>query len=202
MNNRKILSGIAEIIGEADKIVDITVAIDKLDKIGLDNVNDELRSKELSEGAIARLQPIIMLKGTNREKLAVLKKELAASEIAMKGIAEMEFILDRIEKLELTADLELDLTLVRGLNYYTGAIFEVKALDVQIGSITGGGRYDNLTGVFGMDGMSGVGISFGADRIFDVLNQLELYPVDSLKTTQLLFVNFGEKEENYLLPLI
>ena len=201
MNNRKILSGIAEIIGEADKIVDITVAIDKLDKIGLDNVNDELRSKELSEGAIARLQPIIMLKGTNREKLAVLKKELAASEIAMKGIAEMEFILDRIEKLELTADLELDLTLARGLNYYTGAIFEVKALDVQIGSITGGGRYDNLTGVFGMDGMSGVGISFGADRIFDVLNQLELYPVDSLKTTQLLFVNFGEKEENYLLPL-
>ena len=163
MNNRKILSGIAEIIGEADKIVDITVAIDKLDKIGLDNVNDELRSKELSEGAIARLQPM---------------------------------------KLELTADLELDLTLARGLNYYTGAIFEVKALDVQIGSITGGGRYDNLTGVFGMDGMSGVGISFGADRIFDVLNQLELYPVDSLKTTQLLFVNFGEKEENYLLPLI
>ena len=153
MNNRKILSGIAEIIGEADKIVDITVAIDKLDKIGLDNVNDELRSKELSEGAIARLQPIIMLKGTNREKLAVLKKELAASEIAMKGIAEMEFILDRIEKLELTADLELDLTLARGLNYYTGAIFEVKALDVQIGSITGGGRYDNLTGVFGMAGV-------------------------------------------------
>ena len=202
MNNRKILSGIAEIIGEADKIVDITVAIDKLDKIGLDNVNEELRSKELSEDAIARLQPIIMLKGTNREKLAVLKQELAASEIAMKGVAEMEFILDRIDKLPLKAELELDLTLARGLNYYTGAIFEVKALDVQIGSITGGGRYDNLTGVFGMDGVSGVGISFGADRIFDVLNQLDLYPADSLQTTQLLFVNFGEKEENYLLPLI
>ncbi len=202
MNNRKILSGIAEIIGEADKIVDITVAIDKLDKIGLNNVNEELRSKGLSEEAIARLQPIIMLSGSNREKLAVLKEQLATSEIAVKGIEEMTFILDRIDQLPMHSELELDLTLARGLNYYTGAIFEVKALDVQIGSITGGGRYDNLTGVFGMDGVSGVGISFGADRIFDVLNQLDLYPADSLMTTQLLFVNFGEKEESYLLPII
>ena len=202
MNNRKILSGIAEILGAADKIVDITVAIDKLDKIGLDNVNDELREKGLSEEAISKLQPVIMLSGTNREKIASLKEILATSETGMKGIAEMEFILDRIEKLALRAELELDLTLARGLNYYTGAIFEVKALDVQIGSITGGGRYDNLTGVFGMEGVSGVGISFGADRIFDVLNQLDLYPKDALQTTQLLFVNFGEKEEVYLLPLV
>ena len=180
MNNRKILSGIAEIIGEADKIVDITVAIDKLDKIGLDNVNEELRSKGLTEEAIARLQPIIMLTGSNREKLAVLKEQLATSEIAMKGVEEMTFILDRIDLLPMHSELELDLTLARGLNYYTGAIFEV----------------------FGMDGVSGVGISFGADRIFDVLNQLELYPADSLLTTQLLFVNFGEKEESYLLPII
>ena len=202
MNNRKILSGIAEVIGEADKIVDITVAIDKLDKIGLEQVNEELRSRGLSDEAIARLQPIILLTGTNREKLAVLKEELAQSEIAQKGIAEMEFILDRIEQVPMNAELELDLTLARGLNYYTGAIFEVKALDVQIGSITGGGRYDNLTGVFGLNGVSGVGISFGADRIFDVLNQLDLYPADSLQTTQLLFVNFGAREEAYLLPLI
>ena len=202
MNNRKILSGIAEIIGEADKIVDITVAIDKLDKIGLENVNAELRSKELSEEAIAKLQPIIQLSGTNREKIAVLKEVLAGSETGLKGVAELEFIFDRVDLLTVKAELELDLTLARGLNYYTGAIFEVKAMDVQIGSITGGGRYDNLTGVFGMDGVSGVGISFGADRIFDVLNQLELYPEDSLLTTQLMFVNFGEKEEAYLLPLV
>lgn len=202
MNNRKILSGIAEIIGEADKIVDITVAIDKLDKIGLENVNAELRSKELSEEAIDKLQPIIQLSGTNREKIAVLKEVLAGSETGLKGVAELEFIFDRVDLLTVKADLELDLTLARGLNYYTGAIFEVKALDVQIGSITGGGRYDNLTGVFGMDGVSGVGISFGADRIFDVLNQLELYPEDSLLTTQLMFANFGEKEEIYLLPLV
>lgn len=202
MNNRKILSGIAEILGAADKIVDITVAIDKLDKIGLEKVNDELREKGLSEEAISKLQPVIMLSGTNREKIVSLKEILATSETGMKGIAEMEFILDRIEKLALRAELELDLTLARGLNYYTGAIFEVKALDVQIGSITGGGRYDNLTGVFGMEGVSGVGISFGADRIFDVLNQLDLYPKDALQTTQLLFVNFGEKEEAYLLPLV
>ena len=202
MNNRKILSGIAEILGAADKIVDITVAIDKLDKIGLEKVNEELREKGLSEDAINKLQPVIMLSGTNREKIASLKNVLAASETGLKGIAEMEFILDRIEKLALRAELELDLTLARGLNYYTGAIFEVKALDVQIGSITGGGRYDNLTGVFGMEGVSGVGISFGADRIFDVLNKLDLYQKDALQTTQLLFVNFGEKEEAYLLPLV
>ena len=202
MNNRKILSGIAEILGAADKIVDITVAIDKLDKIGLDKVNDELRSKGLSDEAIEKLQPVIMLSGTNCEKIASLKEVLATSETGLKGIEEMEFILDRIDKFSLRAELELDLTLARGLNYYTGAIFEVKALDVQIGSITGGGRYDNLTGVFGMDGVSGVGISFGADRIYDVLNQLDLYPKDALQTTQLLFVNFGATEEAYLLPLV
>ena len=202
MNNRKILSGIAEVIGAADKIVDITVAIDKLDKIGLDKVNEELRDKGLSEEAIAKLQPVILLSGSNREKIASLKEVLAASETGLKGIEEMEFILDRIEKLALRAELELDLTLARGLNYYTGAIFEVKALDVQIGSITGGGRYDNLTGVFGMEGVSGVGISFGADRIYDVLNQLDLYPKDALQTTQLLFVNFGSQEETYLLPIV
>lgn len=202
LNNRKILSGIAEIIGASDKIVDITVAIDKLDKIGLDNVNAELREKGLSDEAIARLQPVILLSGTNREKIASLKEILASSEIGMKGIEELEFILDRIDKVVLHAELELDLTLARGLNYYTGAIFEVKALDVQIGSITGGGRYDNLTGVFGMEGVSGVGISFGADRIFDVLNQLDLYPKNALKKTQLLFINFGQTEADYLLPFI
>ena len=202
MNNRKILSGIAEIIGEADKIVDITVAIDKLDKIGLENVNEELRSKGLPEEAIERLQPIILLQGSNEEKIATLRNVLAASETGLKGVDELDFILERISHTPIRAELELDLTLARGLNYYTGAIFEVKALDVQIGSITGGGRYDNLTGVFGMEGVSGVGFSFGADRIFDVLNQLNLYPEGSLKGTQLLFVNFGRTEETYLLPLI
>ncbi len=202
MNNRKILTGIAEIIGQPDKIVDITVAIDKLDKIGLDKVNEELRSKGISDSEIEQLRPIILLEGSNREKLATLKEVLAASETGMKGIEEMEFILNKIDKLQIKCQLDLDLTLARGLNYYTGAIFEVKALDVQIGSITGGGRYDNLTGVFGMPGVSGVGISFGADRIFDVLNQLELYPTDSLQTTQLIFVNFGEEEEGYCLGLL
>lgn len=202
MNNRKILSGIAEIIGEADKIVDITVAIDKLDKIGLESVNEELRSKGLSDEAIGRLQPIIMLGGSNPEKIATLKEVLASSEVGLKGVTELDFILERLSYTPIRAELELDLTLARGLNYYTGAIFEVKALDVQIGSITGGGRYDNLTGVFGMDGVSGVGISFGADRIFDVLNQLDLYPTDSLQTTQVLFVNFGASEETYLLPIL
>lgn len=202
MNNRKILTGIAEMIREADKITDITVAMDKLDKIGLDGVNDELRSKGISEEAIARLQPIIVMKGDNRGKMAVLKEMLAGSETGLKGIEETEYILDHIEQLPLTAALETDLTLARGLNYYTGTIFEVKALDVEIGSITGGGRYDNLTGVFGMDGMSGVGISFGADRIYDVLNQLDLYPADSLQTTQVMFVHFGEKEAAYLLPVM
>ena len=196
MNNRKILTGIAEVIGAADKIVDITVAIDKLDKIGLENVNEELRSKGLSEEAIERLRPIILLQGSNQEKLVTLKKVLADSEVGLKGVSELEFILERISHTPIRAELEVDLTLARGLNYYTGAIFEVKALDVQIGSITGGGRYDNLTGVFGMEGVSGVGFSFGADRIFDVLNQLNLYPEDSLKTTQLLFVNFGQREES------
>ncbi len=202
MNNRKILTGIAEIIGEAERIVDITVAIDKLDKIGLDNVNAELKEKGLSEAAINQLQPIIQLSGSNNEKLEQLRTVLAGSETGLKGVEELAFILKRIDSTPVQAELELDLTLARGLNYYTGAIFEVKALDVQIGSITGGGRYDNLTGVFGLQGISGVGISFGADRIFDVLNQLDLYPEDALQTTQLLFVNFGEKEETYLLPII
>ncbi|MGL4292613.1 MAG: histidine--tRNA ligase [Bacteroidales bacterium] len=202
MNNRKILTGIAEIIGQPDKIVDITVAIDKLDKIGLEKVNEELRSKGLTDAEIAQLEPIILLEGSNRDKIATLKTVLAASETGMKGIDELEFILDKTDKLDIRCQLDLDLTLARGLNYYTGAIFEVKALDVQIGSITGGGRYDNLTGVFGMSGVSGVGISFGADRIFDVLNQLELYPEDSLQTTQVFFVNFGSEEEAYCLGLL
>ena len=202
INNRKILTGIAEIIGEADKIVDITVAIDKLDKIGLDNVNAELASKGIPQEAIDTLQPIIMLSGTNAEKLETLKTVLAASETGLKGVEESEFILNTVARLGVKSEVELDLTLARGLNYYTGAIFEVKALDVQIGSISGGGRYDNLTGVFGMDGMSGVGISFGADRIYDVLNQLDLYPKDAVNGTQLLFVNFGEGEAAYALPIL
>lgn len=194
LNNRKVLSGIAEIIGAPEKIVDITVAIDKLDKIGLDKVNEELRSKEISNEAIARLQPIILLQGTNEEKLATLRDVLAASEVGMKGVEELEYILRKLDCAALRSQLDIDLTLARGLNYYTGAILEVKALDVEIGSITGGGRYDNLTGVFGMPGVSGVGISFGADRIFDVLNQLNLYPENSLQNTQVMFVNFGEAE--------
>ena len=202
INNRKILTGIAEIIGEADKIVDITVAIDKLDKIGLDNVNAELASKGIPQEAIDKLQPIILLNGSNEEKLATLKNVLAASETGLKGVEESEFILKTIAGLGIKSEVELDLTLARGLNYYTGAIFEVKALDVQIGSISGGGRYDNLTGVFGMDGMSGVGISFGADRIYDVLNQLDLYPKEAVNGTQLLFVNFGEAEAAYVLPIL
>ena len=202
INNRKILTGIAEIIGEADKIVDITVAIDKLDKIGLDNVNAELASKGIPQEAIEKLQPIIMLSGSNEEKLETLKTVLAASETGLKGVEESEFILKTVASLGVKSEVELDLTLARGLNYYTGAIFEVKALDVQIGSISGGGRYDNLTGVFGMSGMSGVGISFGADRIYDVLNQLDLYPKEAVNGTQLLFVNFGEKEAAYCLSVL
>ena len=198
INNRKILTGIAEIIGEADKIVDITVAIDKLDKIGLENVNAELASKGIPQEAIDKLQPIILLSGSNEEKLETLKTVLATSEAGLKGVEESEFILKTVSALGVKSEVELDLTLARGLNYYTGAIFEVKALDVQIGSISGGGRYDNLTGVFGMDGMSGVGISFGADRIFDVLNQLDLYPKEAVNGTELLFVNFGDKEAAYL----
>lgn len=202
INNRKILTGIAEIIGEADKIVDITVAIDKLDKIGLDNVNAELASKGIPQEAIDKLQPIILLSGSNEEKIATLKNVLAASETGLKGVEESEFLLKTITGLGIQSEVELDLTLARGLNYYTGAIFEVKALDVQIGSISGGGRYDNLTGVFGMEGMSGVGISFGADRIYDVLNQLDLYPKEAVNGTQLLFVNFGEAEAAYVLPVL
>ena len=202
INNRKILSGIAETIGEADKIVDITVAIDKLDKIGLDNVNEELRNDGISEEAIAKLQPIISLSGTNDEKLNVIAEVLKDSEIGLKGVEETRFILDTLKSCGLNNEIELDLTLARGLNYYTGAIFEVKALDVQIGSITGGGRYENLTGIFGMPGLSGVGISFGADRIYDVLNTLDLYPKDAVNATQLLFINFGDKETAYCMPAV
>ena len=201
INNRKILSGIAEVIGEPDKIVEITVAIDKLDKIGLDNVNAELRSTGISEEAISKLQPIIALSGSNDEKLSTIADVLAGSEIGMKGVEETRFILDML-KGSLDNEIELDLTLARGLNYYTGAIFEVKALDYAIGSITGGGRYDNLTGIFGLPGLSGVGISFGADRIYDVLNGLDLYPKDAVNGTKVLFINFGEKETAYCLPIV
>ena len=202
INNRKILTGIAEVIGAADKIVDITVAIDKLDKIGLENVNQELREDGLSEEQIEKLQPIISLEGTNDEKLDTIAQVLAASETGLKGVEESRFILNTLKTLGLKNEIQLDLTLARGLNYYTGAIFEVKALDVQIGSITGGGRYDNLTGIFGMPGISGVGISFGVDRIFDVLNALDCYPKDAVNGTQLLFINFGEKETAYCLPAV
>ena len=202
INNRKILTGIAEVIGAADKIVDITVAIDKLDKIGIDNVNEELRADGLEENQIAKLQPIISLEGTNDEKLDTIAEVLKDSEIGLKGVEESRFILNTLKTLGLKNEIQLDLTLARGLNYYTGAIFEVKALDVQIGSITGGGRYDNLTGIFGMPGISGVGISFGVDRIFDVLNALDCYPKDAVNGTQLLFINFGEKEAAYCLPFV
>lgn len=206
INNRKILTGIAEVIGEADKIVDITVAIDKLDKIGIDAVNDELRQAGLSETAIEQLQPIIKMEGTNAQKLKTMEAVLQGSETGMKGLEEIRYILDILGVLNdpkgvLNNELQFDITLARGLNYYTGAIFEVKALDVQIGSITGGGRYDNLTGIFGMPGLSGVGISFGADRIYDVLNQLDLYPKEAVNGTELLFINFGEKETAYCRPI-
>ena len=202
INNRKILTGISEVIGAADKIVDITVAIDKLDKIGLDNVNAELREDGLTEEQIAALQPIIALEGTNEEKLATIAGVLGSSETGCKGVEETRFILNTLKGLDMRNCVELDLTLARGLNYYTGAIFEVKALDVQIGSITGGGRYDNLTGIFGMPGISGVGISFGIDRIFDVLNQLDAYPQAITTATQLLFVNFGEAEAAYAMKAL
>lgn len=201
INNRKILTGIAEVIGESDKIVDITVAIDKLDKIGLDKVNEELRADGITEEAISKLQPIISLSGTNDEKLAVIADVLKTSETGLKGVEETRFILDALKTVGLKNEMELDLTLARGLNYYTGAIFEVKALDTPMGSITGGGRYDNLTGIFGMPGLSGVGISFGADRIYDVLNALDLYPKEAVSATRLLFINFGEKETVYCLPI-
>lgn len=202
INNRKILTGIAEIIGAADKIVDITVAIDKLDKIGLENVNQELANAGISPDAIDKLQPIISLQGTNDEKLNVIKNVLKDSQVGLKGVEEVTYILDVLKSMQLHNEIELDLTLARGLNYYTGAIFEVKAKDVSIGSITGGGRYDNLTGIFGKPGLSGVGISFGADRIYDVLNALDLYPKETTNSTQILFINFGEKETAYCLPLV
>ena len=212
INNRKILSGIAEMIGEADKIVDITVAIDKFEKIGLDAVNQELREDGISEEAIQKLQPIINLSGTNDEKIQTMREVLTGSETGQKGLDEVEFVLRTLNSLNNQSTpntpsspksiLQLDLTLARGLNYYTGCIFEVKALDVEIGSITGGGRYDNLTGIFGMPGLSGVGISFGADRIYDVLNQLNLYPEAVTTATQVLFINFGEKETDYSLPIL
>lgn len=202
INNRKILTGIAEVIGEADKIVDITVAIDKLDKIGIDNVNAELSANGISDEAIAKLQPIIALSGTNEQKLDTIAEVLATSEIGLKGVEETRFILNTLQTANLNNEIQLDLTLARGLNYYTGAIFEVKALDTPMGSITGGGRYDNLTGIFGMPGLSGVGFSFGADRIFDVLNTLDLFPKEAVHTTQVLFINFGEKETAYCIPLV
>lgn len=202
VNNRKILSGIAELIGASDKIVDITVAIDKIDKIGIDNVNQELLNKGIPEDAIGKLQPLLQLKGSNIEKLDTLKSMLATSGIGLKGIEEMSFIIDNLSKLEINADIEVDVSLARGLNYYTGTIIEVKAADVEIGSISGGGRYDNLTGVFGLQGVSGVGISFGADRIYDVLNALNLYPSDTATGTKVIFINFGTVECNECLKLV
>jgi len=202
INNRKILSGIAEVLDEADKIVDITVAIDKLEKIGLENVNAELKAGGITDEAIEKLQPILTMQGSNEDKLKTIEKVLESSEVGLKGVEETRFILDTLNSVGLNNEIQLDLTLARGLNYYTGAIFEVKALDTPMGSITGGGRYDNLTGIFGMPGLSGVGISFGADRIYDVLNTLELYPKEMLSSTQVLFINFGDKETAYCLPFI
>ncbi len=202
INNRKILAGIAETIGHSDKIVDITVAIDKLEKIGIDKVNQELAMKGLSQQAIDKLQPILQLSGTNSDKIKHLTEILNESATGKNGIQETKTILDYLNELQIKSEIELDLTLARGLNYYTGTIFEVKAKDVKIGSICGGGRYDDLTGIFGLKNISGVGISFGADRIYDVLNTLDLYPKDNLSTTTLLFVNFGEKEERYCLKLL
>lgn len=202
INNRKILAGIAEVIGEKDRIVDITVAIDKLDKIGLEKVNQELSAKGISDVAIAQLQPIMELSGSNLEKLDKIASVIAASETGLQGVEEMRTIFSYLERLKLPLNVEIDLTLARGLNYYTGAIFEVKANDVEIGSITGGGRYDNLTGIFGMPGVSGVGISFGADRIYDVMTQLDLFPKETVLTTQVMFTNFGPREELYALPMV
>lgn len=194
LNNRKVLAGIAELIGAPDRLVDITVAIDKIDKVGIDNVNAELIERGLSEEAVARLQPILAISGTLEERLDALEKLLAGSEIGSLGVRELREVTSGVTALGLDAELDLDVSLARGLNYYTGTIIEVKAKDVEIGSITGGGRYDNLTGVFGMPGLSGVGISFGADRIYDVLNALDLYPADARTTTQVMFVNFGTAE--------
>jgi len=202
INNRKILAGIAEAIGEKDRMVDITVAIDKLDKIGLEKVNAEMLEKGISQAAVDKIQPILNLEGNSTEKLAKIETVIGSTEIGAKGIAEMRTLFGYLEKLDLKTDVELDLTLARGLNYYTGAIFEVKSKDVQIGSICGGGRYDDLTGIFGLPDVSGVGISFGAERIYDVLTSLNLFPLDSLETTKALFINFGEKEEAYCLPVL
>ena len=202
LNNRKVLAGIADVIGEPEKIIDITVAIDKIDKIGLDGVIAELKSKEISDESIEKLLPILKAQGSNEEKMQILAQTLSGNATGEKGVEELQFILDTIKSIGIKSTLDIDLTLARGLNYYTGAILEVKALDVAIGSITGGGRYDNLTGVFGMDGMSGVGISFGADRIYDVMNQLELYPQEAMQTTKVMFVNFGEKEAMRSLQII
>ena len=201
LNNRKILAGIAEYIGQPDKIVDITVAIDKLDKVGVEAVNAEMLANGITQDAVDKLQPILTMSGTNVEKLETIAQTIGTSEIGLKGVEETRFILEKIEAVGLKNELQLDLTLARGLNYYTGAIFEVKAKDVAIGSITGGGRYDNLTGIFGMPGLSGVGISFGADRIYDVLNMLDLYPQNAIQATQVLFINFGEAEADYCLPI-
>lgn len=202
INNRKILAGIAETIGYPDQLTDITVAIDKMDKIGLDNVKAELREKGITEEAVTRLEPILNLQGSNDEKLDKLRTILKASPAGLKGVGELTTVFDYIKELNIGTEIKLDLTLARGLSYYTGAIFEVKALDAEIGSITGGGRYDDLTGIFGLKNMSGVGISFGADRIFDVMNQLDLFPKDNTTTTQILFTNFGSVEEKYCLPLL
>jgi histidyl-tRNA synthetase len=202
INNRKVLSGIAEYIGEKERITDITVAIDKLDKIGIDAVNSELKSKGLSSEAISNLQPILQLSGSTSNKLYRLSNLLTQSETGMKGITELQILFDYIENTSLDCNVELDLTLARGLNYYTGAIIEVKSKDVSIGSICGGGRYDNLTGVFGMEGVSGVGISFGADRIYDVLNQLDLFNAIKVSSTEILIVNFGKQETEYALKIL
>lgn len=202
INNRKILTGIADYIGAPDKITDITVAIDKLEKIGLEAVNAELEANGITPESIAKLQPILALSGTNEEKLATIARTIASSEVGLKGVEETRFILEKLKTTGLNNEIELDLTLARGLNYYTGAIFEVKAVDTPMGSITGGGRYDNLTGIFGLPGLSGVGISFGADRIYDVLNTLDLYPQEAVDATRILFINFGEKEADYCLPII
>ncbi|MCB2194692.1 MAG: histidine--tRNA ligase [Bacteroidetes bacterium] len=202
LNNRKILLGIAEMIGEPDKFIDITVAIDKLDKIGREKVNEELSAKGIDESAIEKLNPIFVLSGSNKEKLGSLREVLKDSEIGLKGIEEVETVLNYFETLEIKTELELDLTLARGLNYYTGAIIEVKAKDAEIGSICGGGRYDDLTGIFGLKDVSGVGVSFGADRIYDVMEQLDIFPKEIVASTKVMFVNFGLNEEAYCLPLV
>ncbi|MBP5498712.1 MAG: histidine--tRNA ligase, partial [Muribaculaceae bacterium] len=199
INNRKVLTGIAEVIGEPDKIIDITVAIDKIDKIGIEKVNDELRERGLKPQAIAALEPLLSLSGTNQEKLDTLRGLLAGSETGVLGINELEFVLENVGRLNLKSAVTLNVALARGLNYYTGTILEVKATDTPMGSISGGGRYDNLTGVFGVDGLSGVGISFGADRIYDVLNALNLYPQETTAATKIIFINFGEAVAEYSL---